>query len=432
MNARFALFLIVLGSLQAAVVVPAAAVERSIVKPNMALQAEAGAIAKRLGAIKAINGNTITLAGEGGLEVAVTVQAEARVLRLPAGAKDLKSAMPAQFSELQVGDTIRVRGTASADGKSLSALEVLVITRSAVAAVSDQMRQDWQKRGIAGLVDSVDASAGTILISIPGLSAKRTLTIHVSKTTIIRRYAPESIKFEDAQPGTLAQIHPNDQLRARGDRSADGSEVSAEEIVTGKFPNVEGTIKLLDASAGVLIVQDLLSKKDVQLRISADSQLHKIPAETAQTFAAMLKRRLSGQGASGPGQNGASGSGTPTAGPGNPPGAAPSAGMPPAGNGPGGPGAGMGANRPGGGVRGAGDFQRMLDQTPAVTLAELHKGDAVSILATEGTTSSGGIVVKLYSGVEPILEAAPSGSQAMTLAPWSLGGAPGGEGGGNQ
>jgi hypothetical protein len=92
----------------------------------------------------------------------------------------------------------------------------------------------------------------------------------------------------------------------------------------------------------------------------------------------------------------------------------------------------MGANRPGGGVRGAGDFQRMLDQTPAVTLAELHKGDAVSILATEGTTSSGGIVVKLYSGVEPILEAAPSGSQAMTLAPWSLGGAPGGEGGGNQ
>jgi|SRR5579863_9309816 len=423
MNARLALFLIGLSCFEAASVIPAIAGEFPWGGTPTALQAEAGAIAKRIGTIKAMNGNAITLAAEGGQEVAVTVQPEARVLRLPAGAKDLKSATPAQLTELQVGDTVRVRGAASADGKSIAALEVLVITRSAVAAVSDQMRQDWQKRGIAGLVDSVDASAGTILISIPGLGAKRIITIHVFKTTIVRRYAPESIKFEDAQPGTLAQIHPNDQLRARGERSADGSEINAEEIVTGRFPNVEGTIKSLDASAGVLVVQDVLSKKDVQLKISADSQLHKVPAETAQMFAAMLKRRLSGQGASGSGQNGAPGPGSPT-------GANPSAGSPPAGN-TGGPGAGIGANRPGGGTRGAGEFQRMLDQTPPVTLAELHKGDAVSILATEGTTSSGGIVVKLFSGVEPILEAAPSGSQAMTLAPWSLGGTPGGEGGGN-
>ena len=69
----------------------------------------------------------------------------------------------------------------------------------------------------------------------------------------------------------------------------------------------------------------------------------------------------------------------------------------------------------------------MLDQTPAVKLADLHKGDALAILATEGTLSSGGTVIKLFSGVEPILEAAPGGSQAMMLAPWSLGGAPGGD-----
>ena len=71
----------------------------------------------------------------------------------------------------------------------------------------------------------------------------------------------------------------------------------------------------------------------------------------------------------------------------------------------------------------------MLEQTPAVTLDNLHKGDVVAILATEGTASTGGTIIKLFSGVEPILTAAPSASQAMMLTPWSLGGgAPGGEG----
>ena len=75
----------------------------------------------------------------------------------------------------------------------------------------------------------------------------------------------------------------------------------------------------------------------------------------------------------------------------------------------------------------AGEFQKTLDQTPVVTLADLHKGDAVAILATQGTPSAGGTVIKLFSGVEPILQASPSASQAMMLSAWSLGGAPGGD-----
>ena len=83
-------------------------------------------------------------------------------------------------------------------------------------------------------------------------------------------------------------------------------------------------------------------------------------------------------------------------------------------------GAGM---RPGG----APDFQQMLSRMPAVTLADLHKGDAVLIVTTQGTATSGGTAITLLSGVEPILQAAPNGSQAMMLAPWSLGGAPAGD-----
>ena len=82
-----------------------------------------------------------------------------------------------------------------------------------------------------------------------------------------------------------------------------------------------------------------------------------------------------------------------------------------------------------GGVRfgGSPDFQQILNRMPAVALSDLHKGDAVMIVATQGTSSGGATAITLLSGVEPILQAAPSGSQAMMLSPWSLGSPPGGD-----
>jgi hypothetical protein len=57
---------------------------------------------------------------------------------------------------------------------------------------------------------------------------------------------------------------------------------------------------------------------------------------------------------------------------------------------------------------------------PPASLADLQKGDAVMIVSTAGTALSGGTVITLLSGVEPILQAAPSASQATMLTPWSL------------
>lgn len=372
------------------------------------------AIAKRIGVIKTISGNVLTLAADSsGPEITVTVQPSARPMRLGAD-KDLKNATPIQLQDLQVGDTIRARGQASDDGKSIAALEILVITRSAVQSVSDQIRQDWQKRGIGGPVSAVDPAAGTVTITVSSIGGKKTIIVHTSKTTVIRRYAPDSAKPEDAKVVTLQDVHIDDQLRARGNRSADGSELAAEEIFTGVFPQFPSLIKSVDASAGTLSVQDLVSKKTVQLKITGNSQLHKIPAEMAQRFAARLK------GAMPPGTPGAasnsSSSQAPAAGAKAPSGGwSQSAGPARGGGNPAGA-------RPGGGF----DFQRLLDQTPSVALADLHKGDAVYVLTTEGTSSGGSTVITLVAGVEPILEAAPN---AMMLAPWSLGGAPGGDSG---
>src|SRR5215470_608403 len=183
------------------------------------------AIAKRIGTIKAINENSLTLAQTSGSGVSVTVQPGARILRLASGDKDLKNATAIQLTDLHVGDTIRVRGTGSADGNSISALEVIVITQAAVAAVSDQIRQDWQKRGVGGRVESVDVAGGTITLTIPSLTVKKSVVVHTTKDTVVYRYAPDSAKPEDAKKSSLGEIQPGDQLRARGNKNADGSEI---------------------------------------------------------------------------------------------------------------------------------------------------------------------------------------------------------------
>jgi hypothetical protein len=347
--------------------------------------------------------------------VAVTVQPNARILRIALGEKDLKNAAPVQLQELQVGDRVRVRGQASADGASIAALEVIVIPRSDIEARHEQERQDWQKRGLGGLVSAVDPATGTVTISVTSLSGKKDIAVHTSQSTVFRRYAPESVKFDDAKPSTLQEIQPGDQLRARGDRGPDGSELKAEEVVTGSFRNVAGLVNSVDTSSGTITVQDLLSKKPVQVKITSESQLRKLPPEMAQRIAMRLKASMP------PGTPGAVASSN-SASPGRAGNGAQSA-APTEGTRPNGPGMGGGGMRQGG----APDLQQMLSRMPAVALAELHKGDAVLIVATQGSANGGGTAITLLSGVEPILQAVPSGSQAMMLAPWSLGGAPGGD-----
>ena len=389
------------------------AISRPTAQAQQASQPE---IAKRIGAIKAINGSTLTLSQDSGPDITATVASNARILRIAPGTKDLKDATAIQLQDLQVGDRVRVRGQASADGNAIAALEVIVMARTDLEARHQQEQQDWQKRGIGGLVSSVDAAGGTVEISVTGLSGKKEITVQASKTTVVRRYAPDSVKFDDAKVSTLQEIHPGDQLRARGERSADGSQMTADEIVTGSFRNVAGTVNSVDAGAGTISVQDLLSKKAVVVKITKESQLHKLPPEMAQRIVMRLKSSLP------PGTPGAgSGSGAPAGngGQGTANGAAAAGGGTHAG--------GMNGGAPGGMRAGGGaDFQQILNRMPAVTLAELHKGDAVVIVATEGGDSAA-TAITLLTGVEPILQAAPTAGQAMMLTPWSLGGAPAGD-----
>jgi co-chaperonin GroES (HSP10) len=375
-------------------------------------QAPAAAPARQIGTVKAISGNTLTLATDGGAQVSVTVADGARVLQLAPGSTDLKSAQQIVLSDVAVGDRVLVTGKSDDDG-SFTAMRVVLMKSTDIAQKNEAEKADWQKRGSGGLVSAISGS--TLTIS----AGTRKIQVATTDATKFRRYAGDSVKFEDAKPGTLGQIQVGDQLRVRGNKSEDGSTIQAEEIVSGSFKNLSGTIATINAGAGTLTLKDLTTKKTMTVTVTANSDVRKLPPEMAARFAARQRGQAAAGGA--PQAGGAGGASAHPQGAGAPEGAGAQAGGPPRGAGMGGPGRTAG-----------GDLSSMLSRLPTQTLGDFKVGDAVMIVASENAPGSDKVTaVTMLSGVEPILAATPSGAPAMTLSPWNVGGgAP--EGGGGQ
>jgi transcription antitermination factor NusG len=236
----------------------------------------------------------------------------------------------------------------------------------------------------------VDAGTGVLTVAV---GAKK-VAVSTSSKTQFRRYAGDSVKFEDAKPGTLAQIQTGDQLRVLGAKSEDGSSIQAEDIVSGSFKNLAGLIATIDAASGTLTLKDLATKKIITVTITANSNVRTLPPQAAAMFAARAKGGAAPQGA---GQADAAGAG-----------------------------------RAGGAGRSAGgDLSQLVSRLPNKTIADLKVGDAVMIVASQPDPGNSNVTaVTLLSGVEPILAAAP-GAPSMTLSPWNIGGE-GPEGGGGQ
>jgi len=378
-------------------------------------------VAKAVGTIKSIQADSITVSAEsgGGGDIVAKLTGSTKILRVPPGEKDLKSATALQPQDLQTGDRVLVRGQASTDANAptivINALAVIVMKRADVAARQQHERDDWQKRGVGGLVTNVDTATGAITISSSGIGANRSIAVHITKDTILRRYASGSVKFDDAKPAPVSGIKVGDQLRARGTRNPDGSEMSAEEIVSGAFRNIAGTIKTVDPASNTMTVQDAISKSAVVVKVSSDSQMKKLPVEMAQRIAMRLKGAAGGSGD----QLGASGQSM------KDPGGAPGAGRARTSK----SAESQVSSVSGGGQSGNGppDLQRMLSRLPSSTLADLQRGDTVMIVSTEGNDSGAVTAITLLAGVDAILMASPNQSASTLLSPWSLSASPGEE-----
>ena len=347
--------------------------------------------ARAIGTVAAINGNVVSVKTDAGAQATVAISDSTRILKTAPGQKDLKDATSIQLQEVQVGDRVLARGKPGEAPGSMTATSLIVMKQSDLANRQQQDIQEWQRRGAGGIVRSVDSTAGTIAVST---TPNQTLVVHTTPNTLFLRYPPDSVKFSDAKKSSLSEIKIGDQVRARGDRSADSQSINADAVISGTFRNIAGTVNAVDSSAGTITLMDLIRKKSTVVKVTPETQMRKIPPEIAQRIAMFLKRP---SGAAGNSEQAQSAS----------PDTAGGQQMRASG----------GAGRSGGGA----DFQQMIRRMPPASLADLQKGDAVMIVTTDAAPGQQVTALTLLSGVEPILTAAPTETSAANLlSGWSM------------
>jgi hypothetical protein len=340
---------------------------------------------RRLGTVKVVAGTGLTLTTDAGEQVVVSVQDGARILQLAPGSTDLKGAQQIVLTDIAVGDRVLVTGTAGNDVSAFTATRVILMKSGDIAQKHVLEQGDWQKRGTGGIVSAIDPNTGALTVA----AGARKITVNTSSSTQFRRYAGDSVKFEDAKPSTLAQIQIGDQLRVRGVKSDDGQSIQAEEVVSGSFKNLAGLIATIDAAGEKLTLRDLTTKKTFTVAITANSSIRTLPAQAATRFAARAK---GGPSAATEADAGATSRG-------------------------GGEGGG-GATRRSAGA----DLSELVSKLPNDQIGDLKAGAAVMIVASQPEPGSGVVTaITVLLGVEPILAATPSGTPSMALSPWSVG-----------
>ncbi len=385
----------------------------------------AAGTARQIGTVKSVSGTALTIATDAGAAVDMTLSDNARIQQLAPGSTDLKTAQPATAADINAGDRILVM-TKAADGGALSVTRVVLMKSAAIAQNNATRQADWQRRGSGGIVTAVDPTAGTVKVK----SGAKEVAIQTSGKTIFRRYAPGTVKFEEATPSTVAALQPGDQLRVRGDKSADGTTISADEIVSGSFLNLAGTVTSVDAAAKTIVLKDLATKKDVTVAVGDESDLRMLPPEMAARFAARSGNtgNSAGHVSSGvaAGDKPANAAGErPTA---RPAGANPADGQQSASSGRDSAGAPEGG-RSGQSTASGGDLSRVIERLPKTSLGELKPGEALMIVASGQAGSARVTAVTLLTGVEPLLAAAPRGGAGFNASNWNLGGGAGEAGG---
>ena len=336
----------------------------------------------------------ITIKTAAGSVVVASVTEKTTYQRMPPGETDKTKAEQTAFTEITVGDGLVARGYVAADQKSVPAQQIIVVSQSDIAKKNAAEKMAWA-RGAKGIVKSVNPSTKEVSVgssSIMGASQLITVTVDKAK---IRQYPPDSIpRYENAKAAEFEQIKVGDQFNAKGEKSADGLHLTAQEVLFGTFKIAGGTVTSIDLATNTVKINDLSTKKPVTIVFKPESIIRRVPGQ----FAAML----GGMGG-GPGGPGA---GAPGGGQARPAGEGQAAqGQRPQGAGPGGAG-GNGQGGPGGPGRmggGGGSMADMLERWPTITINDLKVGDMVLMSHLAGADPTQLTAIQLVTGAEPLL-----------------------------
>lgn len=324
------------------------------------------------GVVASVEEETLVVGTAAG-QVSAALSASTQYKRLSAERPSLQTATASSLSEITVGDKVIVTGLLATDGKSVRARSVYLLRQSDVAAKNAKDVEQWRTRGISGKVLAVDQETRQISVETRSVTGASTVAVTPKDDVRFLRYAPDSIRFDEAKASKLDEIKPGDMLRAVGDRNPDGTAFAAEQILTGAFQTIAGTVISVSAPQNEVVIKDLQTNKDVTIAFSATSVLKRFPAEMAQ--------RMAG------------GGGVRPAGDVRPAGA-----VRPPGGGPGRP-----SNR---------SIDEMIERFPDITASDLKAGDMIAISSTRNMGGDRITAIKLLAGVEPFIRAqTPRGGQ---------------------
>lgn len=337
-----------------------------------------------VGVVTAVDNATgqITVKTDTGDTVTVVTNDKSSFLRLPPGETLAQNALKIAAADVAVGDRLFARGTNAVDGKSIAARQV-VVTGGAVAtgAPQDQQRQreEFRQRGLMGRITAVDSGKKEVTVQTRSREGVVPMTVAVTDSTKFFRYAPDSMNIKDATRAAFSELRVGDQLRAIGERSAEGTRFSAEEIIAGSMTRTAGQVVASNPATNEITIKNTQGQ-NIRVVVGQRSMLRRVTPEMATAFEASRPQRQGGAAGGADRQarpegqerrpreprerrEGAAGTGE--------------------------------DRRPRGGGRG---FQEMLENAPIITIADLKKGDMVFVSGSEGADTSRMTAILLVTG----------------------------------
>jgi hypothetical protein len=339
-----------------------------------------------IGAVSAVDtgANLVSIKTDAGDLYTISVSPETKLLRLAPAERDLSKAQSIQFAEIAVGDRVLAQGPVKEAEKTLAAVRVIDMSQADIAKKNQQEQADWRKRGTAGVVTLKDEAAGQISLRLPSMSGDgEVLKVAVTPKTVLKRYAPGSVKYADAKTSTLAELEKGDQIRVLGNKDDASGAIQAEQVLSGSFVNVAATVTSVDAAAGLIQANNIESGKPIIIKITAETNLRRMPQMGGMPGAGGGQRT-----AGTPGQTpAAQGGGTARAGAEqSAPGAAWS----------GGPGGAGGQ----GGARRGGDLSHFMEMMPKVGVDTLKPGETIVVASSKSTNPGEVTAITVLAGAD--------------------------------
>jgi len=342
----------------------------------------APAVSGVIGEVKAIDSpaKQMIVRADSGVLFTVNLNDKTQYKRMALGEKTLSTAADITLADVGSGDRVWARWRTGSDQKTVPAAQLVVMSKADVAKKQEQERAEWRRRGVSGIVAALNPTTKEITVSSRTMmGAPQSVIIPVTDKVMIRRYPPDSIpKYSEARPSKFEELKAGDQLRALGDKSADGTHMTAEEVVFGSFRIAGGSVTAIDAANNQIKINDLQTRKPLTIVLRPESVLRRFP-----------EGGMMGMGPGGPGANGAPGQGRPAQ--------APAAGAQP------GPGGQQNAGTRPGGPGGGMNMADLLERLPIISINDLKVGDTVIMSSLQGSDPTQLTAISLVSGVEQLL-----------------------------